>query len=221
MGSSTALTELTMQKYQRMQTCADVQRRSAWRPPYALTTALELLSIEVPRISSKHRGLATTTIVAVPHANDKRHIVGVKVVVWPFPLDTVIIEGQFTCTSPACTWAMFSTYLELEELIVLADSMMRRDRRLCRTTIDALSLYLDEAEAQVRADKENGTNSYLFRGYNKCRRAPTFGARGHRFLHGNTNSFGSLEIRSELPAGELSNIRRKQHQTHISRSCIP
>ena len=40
-------------------------------------------------------------------------------------------------------------------------------------------------------------------------------------LHGNTNSFGSLEIRSELPAGELSNIRRKQHQTHISRSCIP
>ena len=53
---------------------------------------------------------------------------------------------------------MFSTYLELEELIVLADSMMRRDRRLCRTTIDALSLYLDEAEAQVRADKENGTN---------------------------------------------------------------
>lgn len=131
---------------------------------YALTTALELLSIEVPRISSKHRGLATTTIVAVPHANDKRHIVGVKVVVWPFPLDTVIIEGQFTCTSPACTWAMFSTYLELEELIVLADSMMRRDRRLCRTTIDALSLYLDEAEAQVRADKENGTNSYLFAG---------------------------------------------------------
>lgn len=171
MGSSTALTELTMQKYQRMQTCADVQRRSAWRPPYALTTALELLSIEVPRISSKHRGLATTTIVAVPHANGKRHIVGVKVVVWPFPLDTVIIEGQFTCTSPACTWAMFSAYLELEELIVLADSMMRRDRRLCRTTIDALSLYLDEAEAQVRADKENGANSYLFRGYNKCRRA--------------------------------------------------
>ena len=46
---------------------------------------------------------------------------------------------------------MFSTYLELEELIVLADSMMRRDRRLCRTTIDALSLYLDEAEAQVLA----------------------------------------------------------------------
>lgn len=63
MGSSIALTELTMQKYQRMQTCADVQRRSGWRPPYALTTALELLSIEAPRILSKHRGLATATIV--------------------------------------------------------------------------------------------------------------------------------------------------------------
>ena len=48
---------------------------------------------------------------------------------------------------------MFSTYLELEELIVLADSMMRRDRRLCRTTIDALSLYLDEAEARCEPTK--------------------------------------------------------------------
>lgn len=130
MGSSIALTELTMQKYQRMQTCADVQRRSGWRPPYALTTALELLSIEAPRILSKHRGLATATIVAVPHANAKRHVVGIKVVVWPFPLDTVMVDGQFTCTSPACTWAMFAAYLELEELVVLADSTMRRDRRL-------------------------------------------------------------------------------------------
>lgn len=145
MGSSIALTELTMQKYQRMQTCADGQRRSGWRPPYALTTALELLSIEAPRILSKHRGLATATSVAVPHANAKRHVVGVKVVVWPFPLDTVMVEGQFTCTSPACTWAMFSAYLELEELVVLADSAMRRDRRLCRTTPDNLSLYLDTA----------------------------------------------------------------------------
>ena len=189
MGSSIALTELTMQKYQRMQTCADVQRRSGWRPPYALTTALELLSIEAPRILSKHRGLATTTIVAVPHANAKRHVVGIKVVVWPFPLDTVMVDGQFTCTSPACTWAMFAAYLELEELVVLADSMMRRDRRLCRTTSDNLSLYLDEVEAQVRAVKESGANSYLFRGYKKCR---------HALLLARAGTDSSMETRTRL-----------------------
>lgn len=189
MGSSIALTELTMQKYQRMQTCADVQRRSGWRPPYALTTALELLSIEAPRILSKHRGLATATIVAVPHANVKRHVVGIKVVVWPFPLDTVMVDGQFTCTSPACTWAMFAAYLELEELVVLADSMMRRDRRLCRTTSDNLSLYLDEVEAQVRAVKESGANSYLFRGYKKCR---------HALLLARAGTDSSMETRTRL-----------------------
>lgn len=189
MGSSIALTELTMQKYQRMQTCADVQRRSGWRPPYALTTALELLSIEAPRILSKHRGLATSTIVAVPHANAKRHVVGIKVVVWPFPLDTVMVDGQFTCTSPACTWAMFAAYLELEELVVLADSMMRRDRRLCRTTSDNLSLYLDEVEAQVRAVKESGANSYLFRGYKKCR---------HALLLARAGRDSSMETRTRL-----------------------
>ena len=189
MGSSIALTELTMQKYQRMQTCADVQRRSGWRPPYALTTALELLSIEAPRILSKHRGLATATIVAVPPANAKRHVVGIKVVVWPFPLDTVMVDGQFTCTSPACTWAMFAAYLELEELVVLADSMMRRDRRLCRTTSDNLSLYLDEVEAQVRAVKESGANSYLFRGYKKCR---------HALLLARAGTDSSMETRTRL-----------------------
>lgn len=189
MGSSIALTELTMQKYQRMQTCADVQRRSGWRPPYALTTALELLSIEAPRILSKHRGLATATIVAVPHAIAKRHVVGIKVVVWPFPLDTVMVDGQFTCTSPACTWAMFAAYLELEELVVLADSMMRRDRRLCRTTSDNLSLYLDEVEAQVRAVKESGANSYLFRGYKKCR---------HALLLARAGTDSSMETRTRL-----------------------
>ena len=182
MGSSIALTELTMQKYQRMQTCADVQRRSGWRPPYALTTALELLSIEAPRILSKHRGLATATIVAVPHANAKRHVVGIKVVVWPFPLDTVMVDGQFT-------WAMFAAYLELEELVVLADSMMRRDRRLCRTTSDNLSLYLDEVEAQVRAVKESGANSYLFRGYKKCR---------HALLLARAGTDSSMETRTRL-----------------------
>lgn len=189
-------------------------------PTYALTTALSFCQLKYPAYIGKHRGLATTTIVAVPHANDKRHIVGVKVVVWPFPLDTVIIEGQFTCTSPACTWAMFSTYLELEELIVLADSMMRRDRRLCRTTIDALSLYLDEAEAQVRADKRMAPIRICSAGITNA----------VALLLARAGTDSSMETRTRLvllkyglncPQVNYPIFVGKQHQTHISRSCIP
>ena len=84
---------------------------------------------------------------------------------------------------------MFAAYLELEELVVLADSMMRRDRRLCRTTSDNLSLYLDEVEAQVRAVKESGANSYLFRGYKKCR---------HALLLARAGTDSSMETRTRL-----------------------
>jgi hypothetical protein len=66
--------------------------------------------------------------------------------------------------------ALISTK-EMHRAVMLVGKAGSSNEGCERTTIDALSLYLDEAEAQVRADKENGTNSYLFRGYNKCRRA--------------------------------------------------
>ncbi|KFI91703.1 hypothetical protein BISA_0990 [Bifidobacterium saguini DSM 23967] len=160
-----------MLKYQRMDVCAAIQQRSSWRPPYALTTALELLSVELPRIPNKYRRITQSVMVAVPHANAKRHISGVEAVVWPFPIDTVMVEGQFLCTSAPCTWAMFSAYLDLEELVVLADSMMRRDRRLRRTTLEELSAYLDRAYGQVQEAKAMGRNARLFRGYENCRLA--------------------------------------------------
>lgn len=160
-----------MVKYQRMDTCAEIQRRSSWRPPYALTTALELLSVELPRIPNKYRRITASTTVVVPRANAKRHLSGVETVIWSFPLDTVTVDDQFLCTSPPCTWAMFASYLDLEELVVLADSMMRRDRRLRRTTLEHLSAYLDSAYEQAREAKADGRNTRLFRGYTNCRRA--------------------------------------------------
>lgn len=161
MGNSIALTELTMLKYQRMDVCAAIQRRSAWRPPYALTTALELLSVEMPRIPHRHRRITQSVMVAVPHANAKRHVEGLAAAVWPFPIDTIIVDGQFVCTSAPCTWAMFSSYLGLEELVVLADSMMRRDKRLRRTTTDDLTLYLDNAYRRVQESKATGAGTRL------------------------------------------------------------
>ena len=67
-----------------------------------------------------------------------------------FPVDVVMVE-QCLCVSPACTWAMFAGWLNLEELIVLAESMMRRDGRLRRTTIEELTAYLDSAREFTEA----------------------------------------------------------------------
>ncbi|MBT1174314.1 hypothetical protein JS530_02105 [Bifidobacterium sp. LC6] len=189
MGDSFTLTELTTVKYQRMDVCAAIHKRTAWRAPYALTTALELLSVEMPRIASNHQRIMQSTVVAVPHPNAKRRVKGITAVVWPFSIDTVTVDGQFTCTSPACTWAMLSGYLDLEELIVLVDSMMRRDRRLRRTTTDDLAMYLDSVYQQVQEAKNEGTNTRLFRGYNNCRRA---------LLVARSGTDSSMETRTRL-----------------------
>ncbi|KAA8825920.1 hypothetical protein EMO92_03990 [Bifidobacterium reuteri] len=171
MGGADTLSELTELKYQRMKACAEIQQRSGWRPPYALTTALELQAIELPRLSSKCRRLKNTTVVAVSHASQRYRIHGVTPVVWSFPLDEVMVERQFPCTSPVCTWAMFAAYLDLEELIVLADSMMRRNGRLRRTTLDELAAYVNAAESQVRTMQGEGKRARLFPGYENCKRA--------------------------------------------------
>ncbi|KAB7788784.1 hypothetical protein [Bifidobacterium cebidarum] len=171
MGSSIALTELTAVKHQRMKACFEIQQRSNWRPPYALTTSLELQAIELPRFPAKSKVLRDVTFVAVPHANAKYRVHGVKAVIWPFALDKVLVERQFSCTSPVCTWAMLASYLDLEELIVLADSMMRRDRRLRRARVEDFVAYLDAVESQVQSTRAAGDAAKLFKGYENCRRA--------------------------------------------------
>ncbi|MBW3081489.1 hypothetical protein [Bifidobacterium saguinibicoloris] len=176
MGGSMALAELTELKYRRMGICSELQRRTDWRPPYALSTALELMAIEMPRLPrarmrNERRGTAERVMVAVPHANRKYRVNGIDAVVWRFPMDTITIDRQFVCTSPACTWAMFAAYVELEELIVLADSMMRRDGRLRRTAKEGLALYLDDAERYVRQEREEGHACRMFKGFADCRRA--------------------------------------------------
>lgn len=189
MGESKAVAALAEVKHQRMRQCADLQKRSTWRPPYALTTALELEAIEMPRLPYGHARLNRRIMVAVPHANRKYRVDGVAAVVWPFPMDTVCIDRRFVCVAPACTWAMFAAYLALEELIVLADSMMRRDRRLRRTTVEELIAYLDGARSYAQDSACEGGSGRLFRGYANCRRAL-------RLARSGTDS--SMETRTRL-----------------------
>lgn len=188
MGGSIALVQLTELKHQRMKQCAEFQQRSRWQPPYALTTALELQAIEIPRLP-KGRAMLNGITVVVPSANERRNLVGINEVTWSFPVDVVMVE-QCLCVSPACTWAMFAGWLNLEELIVLAESMMRRDGRLRRTTIEELTAYLDSAREFTEAVfEETGRRPNMFRGYANCRRAL-------RVIQEGTDS--SMETRTRL-----------------------
>ena len=162
MDGSIALMQLTELKHQRMKQCAEFRQRSRWQPPYALTTALELQAIEIPRLP-KGRAMLNGITVVVPSANERRNLVGINEVTWSFPVDVVMVE-QCLCVSPACTWAMFAGWLNLEELIVLAESMMRRDGRLRRTTIEELTAYLDSAREFTEAVfEETGRRPNMFR----------------------------------------------------------
>ena len=136
--------------------------------------------------------------VVVPSANERRNLVGINEVTWSFPVDVVMVE-QCLCVSPACTWAMFAGWLNLEELIVLAESMMRRDGRLRRTTIEELTAYLDSAREFTEAVfEETGRRPNMFRGYANCRRAL-------RVIQEGTDS--SMETRN-TPNGPISiNVR--------------
>lgn len=165
---SISLTALTELKYQRMVVCDEIQKRSDSKKVYALASALELLAIEKPRVGSRLR-FANATYVVVSRASERYRLKGVSFVTWQWPLDTIVVGRKFVCTSPVCTWAMMSLYLSLEELVVLGDSMMRRDNRLRRVTLDDFAAFLKRMADIQRDSQENGGRA--FKGMIKCQRA--------------------------------------------------
>ena len=159
---SLAVSSLAETRYRRMLDCADVQRRTAMRPTYALRTALELQGIEPPRGASMPGG-DRAVVAVVDSANERRHVRRLTLVTWSAPLGIVTVERRFTCTSPACTWAMYASRLTLEELVVLGDSMMRRDGRLRRATVDDFLAYL-----RLLRDWSQDHGRRMFAGYRTC-----------------------------------------------------
>lgn len=169
--SLTALTEL---KTMRMNACDELQRRSRQPFVYARDTALELLGIEKPRAyaRSKHRGCIQ---VVVPSLTKRSHVSNVQYLAWTGPIETIIVGRKFECLTPVCAWAHYASVLTLDELIVLAESMMRRDRRLKKAEISDFTRFINQAKR--------------FEGIRKCRRAL-------RVIREHTDS--SMETRTRL-----------------------
>lgn len=143
-AESHSLESLTDLKRRRFEACDALQRRTRQPLVFARSDALELLAVEKP-IEPESERRRTDMDVVVPDQNDKGRIKGIRFLTWHGLIKTITIGRSIECTSPVCTWAHYGGILSLRELIVLGDSMMRRDGRLTRATPDDFRSYLESA----------------------------------------------------------------------------
>lgn len=173
------------------QTCSELQSRTKRRFPYGLETALELQGVEKPNLPPGMTAYKLPVAV-LPNVNAKTHLTGINRVIWSFPIETIHIAGTYLCTNPACTWAMYSHRLDLQELVVLGDSMTRRDRRLKCASVDDLAEYLERCVLFAQGGKLEGRSVRMFPGYRNCVRAL-------RLIRENTDSSQETRTRLVLP----------------------
>lgn len=141
---SYSLEALTNLKYQRLNACAELQRRTDRRLVFARSEALELLAIEKPVEPEAERRRKDMDVV-VASAGEKTHIEGVRFLRWSGPITAILINRTAECTTPVCTWAHYGAILPLEELVVLGDAMMRRNQHLARAEMGDFIAYLEHA----------------------------------------------------------------------------
>lgn len=173
---SISLKTLTELKNLRMQACAELQNRTRQPLLYTRSTALELLSIEKPRMPYKARQDAAAWVV-VPSLQRRCHVRGVRYLAWTGPIEMQVVGRHFACVTPVCAWAHYAAVLPLNELVVLGESMMRRDRRLKRACVEDFRRYLHGASN--------------FTGVKKCRVAL-------RLMRENTDSSQETRVRIVL-----------------------
>lgn len=156
-AESFSLEALTHLKRQRLEACAALQGRTKRRLVFARSEALELLAIEKPIEPESERRRSDADVI-VATAAEKTHINGVRFLKWSGPIAVIDDVGRIlSCTAPVCTWAHYAGILTLEELVVLADAMMRRNGHLTRAVPEDFVAYLDSAQR--------------FAGIDNCRRA--------------------------------------------------
>lgn len=109
---------------------------------FALTTALKLLGVAwVPSLRRRRRRRLNDDLLQVvvqgenhkPRDNRSKQRMRKKYqenrmvfFTQSVPLETTVVAEGVTCTTAPFTWLMMAQWLELEELIILGDAMMRR-----------------------------------------------------------------------------------------------
>ena len=180
--------------------CLEAQRRTGRRLVFAFDTALSLQGIELPRY--RRGGLLADTLHAVIESNGVRTILqGICFVLWSGPQTHMPIHhGRLRCTDSVTTWAMHANRLEDEELVVLGDSMMRRDGHMKKATLEEFRIYVDSL-----SDLSNYSGSdrlRAVRGVSKCV-GLSADAGEYRFFPGNEKSNCSVALWFALSGSEL------------------
>lgn len=132
-----------------LRACDEARNRTSMTLVFTLSTALALLGIEPPR--ERTRLQDDVVYAAVHHESDRWRVKGVRFVTWPGSFETVVLQrGRFRCVHAVYVWAMYAARLSLQELVVLGDSMMRRNSRGIRIEDFIRSLQNLREEAQAR-----------------------------------------------------------------------
>lgn len=132
-----------------LRACDEARNRTSMTLVFTLSTALALLGIEPPR--ERTRLQDDVVYAAVHHESDRWRVKGVRFVTWPGSFETVVLQrGRFRCVHAVYVWAMYAARLSLQELVVLGDSMMRRNSRGIRIEDFIRLLQNLREEAQVR-----------------------------------------------------------------------
>ena len=142
---SYSLEALSDLKRRRFEACDALQRRTRHPLVFARSDALELLAVEKP-IEPEAERRRTDMDVVVADQNGKGRLKNVRFLSWTGPIEAAPIGRTVLCTTPVCTWAHYAGILTLKELIVLGESMMRRDRRLIRASLEDFHAYLGRAD---------------------------------------------------------------------------
>ena len=132
-----------------LRACDEARNRTSMTLVFTLSTALALLGIEPPR--ERTRLQDDGVYAAVHHESDRWRVKGVRFVTWPGSFETVVLQrGRFRCVHAVYVWAMYAAKLSLQELVVLGDSMMRRNSRGIRIEDFIRLLQNLREEAQAR-----------------------------------------------------------------------
>lgn len=187
-------TRLLEEAARRLAVCLERDGESSRTWPYCLWTALELMGIEkprpVPRSEASRAYMDDSPLyMALPNANVRprqRHTMpGLRYVVAAFGPQTRTIgvgmlEDSVRCVDAVDTWIMFASHLSLEELVVLGDSMMRREYLGVSCRIEEFERRVESLRAMGEERSAGGAGGVSGRGG----RGGAQGARGPRGTSG-------------------------------------
>jgi hypothetical protein len=135
---------LSAQQQRVMESCAVALARMKYdrRIVFSHLTALQLLGVELPKFdplkvpTRSGRYLDSEHLHACTQVKSRRYwSTGMR---WHYSardLEAVLVADKFWCVSPVIAWEQMSLWISQKEIIVLGDSMMRRNPRLRRMSL--------------------------------------------------------------------------------------